>query len=116
MGLFSVFKRKKAPTSAVVHQTWMGIGQYEYAPVISDGKLSLILRWKDYGTGGRLGYCKTKKIIADDLRILRDKEVFCKLVITNIVAMQPYRTITDDDIVAHRPQLERWYDEKSGNM
>ncbi|MBR6514093.1 MAG: hypothetical protein IKT46_04580 [Clostridia bacterium] len=121
MGFLDIFKRKngkqnKSDNTDLTPQLccsseWFCIGEYYYRIQISQKHINIKLRWEDYGTGGRLGWCDKQDNKEHTRYILVIKELFCNYIIDSVVALQPYKTITADQIEAHKVKLGNFFDE-----
>lgn len=81
------------------------IGEYCYMFQISKNHLKIKLSWEDYGAGGGLGCVYKEKIV----EISRD--FFCEQIISNVIFMQPYKIITEEQIKIHKAQLQMCFEE-----
>ena len=122
MGLFDVFLKKTVEqknsdiadfvTPPCCSSEWFRIGEYYYRIQISQKHINIKLRWEDYGTGGRLGWCVKENTEMVPRYMFVIKEIFCNHIIDSLVSLQPYKTITDEQIKTQKLKLYSYFDEE----
>ena len=123
MGLFDFFKKKNVVGNAkppIIDFTvppcyssdWFNIGAYYFQFQMSKEYINIKLRWEDYGTGGRLGWCNKEETKKIHRYMMISKDLFCELLIDTIIYMQPYKIISEEHIGAIKQQLLRHFEEK----
>ncbi|MBQ7835686.1 MAG: hypothetical protein IJ389_00340 [Clostridia bacterium] len=87
------------------------IGEYYYRFQLSRNHLKIILRWEDYGTGGRLGWCEREELIAISPEIFMMNDLLSQQIIRHTASMMPYKTITEEQVIAQKKQLYVCFEE-----
>ena len=116
MGLFDMFKKKNSTgvtktetidfsTPPCYSSEWFNIGEYYFRFQMSKEYINIKLRWEDYGTGGRLGWCDKEETQKMHRYMIISKDLFCERLIDIVISMQPYKTITEEQINARKQEL-----------
>lgn len=73
------------------------INNYYYNFDILSDVINLELRWEDYGTGNRVGWCSHTFKISFDKKLHTSVEIICKSILQAVRARKPYELITDEE-------------------